>query len=240
MEKPSELPEIVVDLSEDPSHTKRKGENVINENQGNSSESEQQFAKRVSEYLNSAPFLENLKTIEGLNDKSDMIGATTEYFILNPDGQGVEAFVEELKNRNQKNKNIGANKDDLLLESVKARLGFDTATNDLDAASVKQIYEYIYNHLIRDGYVFHGFNGAFESSIKEHGLDPNQVPWDQKKLDEVAAIGHPYGLNILGLHSVSMPKARTLHQVRIIMTLCPGIFINMQLILLSGSVNFVV
>lgn len=196
-----------MDLKEDVPRGKEPQieEFVVGDDKEHSLESRQGFPERISDYINSESFLENLKEIERLADKSDMIGAVTEYFILNPDGQGIENFVKELRARHEGGKHMGANKDDLLLESVKTRLGFDVPINDLDTESIKRIYDYIYDHLIREGYVFHGFNGAFESSIRERGLDPDHVPWNQARLDEVAQIGHSYGLNILGLHSVRMP-----------------------------------
>lgn len=182
---PHELPETKVDLSEE-SHESKE---------------DQQFAERLSGFFHSPRFLEHFEKIDGLGKKSDFVGATTEYFVLNPDGAGADEFAKEIFNQKETKKD----KEELLIESVKRRLGIDVPTDDLDEVTEMQVYNYIYDHMIRNGYAFHGFNGAFESSIRESGLDPSKVLWEKNKIDKVADIGDRYGLGFLtGMHKVRM------------------------------------
>jgi hypothetical protein len=60
---------------------------------------------------------------------------------------------------------------------------------DLEPIEAKEIvYKYFLENYIRKGYLFHGFNGAFEKSILTNGLDPEMRFWDWKDLSEIKDI----------------------------------------------------
>ncbi|MEI6553308.1 MAG: hypothetical protein WCO09_01960 [bacterium] len=157
------------------------------------------YADRIGKVLNSEKFLNKLETVENGNKRGEIVGAVTEYFILHPDGFDVDWYIDQLVNQDSK---YDVKTGDLLIESVMRKFpNGDSINDDLSPERVKSIYLYIYDTMVRNGFVFHGFNGAFEESIREQGLSTEKRFRSKQDLDEVADIGHAYNVNLLGLHS---------------------------------------
>lgn len=78
----------------------------------------------------------------------------------------------------------------IMIQQVIDQLGIqDIPENEKNDA----VFNFIRKNFIEDGYYFHGFNGAFETSIKEHGLNPSERFWDAEELAEMDELGKRVG-----------------------------------------------
>ncbi len=168
------------------------------------SNEEKEFSEMISSYLNADSFVEKVGQIEYESQRSVFIGEVVEYLVLHRDAEGADAYVDGLLKR----KETKLEKCDLLIESVKNKLGIEVSDNDLSDEEAEKIYQYIYERMLRDGYVFHGFNGALETSVRENGLDQSKAPWDTAELDEIGEIGKEYGVNLVGQHYAHIGQER--------------------------------
>jgi hypothetical protein len=72
-------------------------------------------------------------------------------------------------------------------------IGIDQAAKDLELTETNSLYakKVIYDYLVEEGlkskFLLHAFNGAFEESINQYGLDPSIRMFDQGDLDAVQA-----------------------------------------------------
>ncbi|MDB5204315.1 MAG: hypothetical protein JWP09_343 [Candidatus Taylorbacteria bacterium] len=165
---------------------------------------ENKFSEMISQYLNDDSFIEKLSQIKYESQKGNFIGEVVEYLILHRNTEGVDVYVDGLLNR----KETKFEKGDLLIESVKSKLGIETLNNDLSDEEAEKIYQYIYERRLRDGYVFHGFNGVFEASIRENGLDQSKASWEFAELEEVGEISRAYGVSLVGQHYANIGEER--------------------------------
>lgn len=150
-------------------------------------------ATRISNYLNSPNYLELIKTFD-LEKRGEVIGLTTQYFILHPDGKDADDFVHQLQGINFSGILGNARVTQLLVDSIAKKLGL----NNIETDNAKtQIFDYyIENHEL-NGVYYHGFNGAFESAILTNGLTTNERFWNWKDLDEIRKIGEINGKGML-------------------------------------------
>lgn len=100
---------------------------------------------------------------------------TLEYGVLHPDLFGIDAFLDGIKTSGH----FGADKG--FTASIADRLHIDPESQ----GGKEAIFSYYYDKIIGNGVYYHGFNGAFEDAIREHGLDPQMRHWDN---DEVRGI----------------------------------------------------
>lgn len=70
----------------------------------------------------------------------------------------------------------------------------------------KLLYEYLVQESLKTKFVFHAFNGVFEESINQHGLDPNMRLFDQGELDTVRANSGAESSTLLGWQQSSKGK----------------------------------
>lgn len=92
-------------------------------------------------------------------------------------------------------------KSDKVLQAIRSALGelskdlsVDQAIVDLELVEVdspeakKAIYNYLIDQGLKGRFLLHAFNGVFEESINQYGLDPDIRIFDQEELDAVQNI----------------------------------------------------
>ncbi len=146
-------------------------------------------AARISNYLNSPNYL---RLIRGFDPKQrgEVLGLTTEYYILHPDGKGADDFVRQLQGVDFSGMGRSAKVTRLLVDSMAKRLGINDVSTDEAKA---KIFDYYIDHHVLKGVYYHGFNGAFESAILSEGLTTDDRFWNWKDLDRIREIGAKTG-----------------------------------------------
>jgi len=172
-----------------------------------SAETNENLATSISERLDSPSFKEKLLELPP-ESRDAAIGMALEYSVLHKDGFDFDKFTSTFHDRllSLGEKHIYSGKKESMLtgiyiESVAKKLSIERPFQEDDE---KRIFTHIADNLIVDGYVYHGFNGSFEESIRENGLDPQKVMWDIEDLKGVSAIGSAHGNPmLLGWHSAN-------------------------------------
>lgn len=166
------------------------------------------FAQAVSERINSESFKEKMLEFPE-KERNSVVGLAVEYNILHPDGFGFEEYLTKLSStlssKEVKNFSNSGVKEKLMSEayinSVSSKFGLSEPFSESDE---KQIFEYIADKIFINGYAYHAFNGSFEKSIQEHGLDNSAVPWDVSELSRITEIGKNHGKPmLLGWHAIN-------------------------------------
>jgi len=154
---------------------------------------------RISNFLTSAEFLGILETFKP-EKRQALIGATVEYFVLNPDGQGVELFLGGLgidQDKVVSSRSMGGFDEKrqvgLLVDSVIRRQGLQEPLTD---AQWKLIYDYIVQKTYQQGRYYHAFNGVFEQSIRNTGLRPDAEIVDASEVENINAICNRCGVRL--------------------------------------------
>ncbi|QQG44781.1 MAG: hypothetical protein HYW86_02605 [Candidatus Roizmanbacteria bacterium] len=155
--------------------------------------SKESRAARITNYLNSNEYIDKLQRFDERH-RSEVIGLTTEYFILHPDGQGADDFVRDLQKVDLGDYEKDHKISKLLADSIAQRLGINDVTS---REAVEQIYNYYLDSVIVNGVYFHSFNGAFELSIRANGLTTDQRLWDWEELRRISEIGEKTGRSML-------------------------------------------
>ena len=110
--------------------------------------------------------------------RMEAVGITLEYLLLNPDGAHFWEFIQQLQNRFYSS-------NDLLAESVVRRV---VQGDDNSGEARSAVMDYLKVHYMDHGYYFHGFNGVFESDIRERGLSAGRRSWDWEELRRIHEI----------------------------------------------------
>lgn len=155
------------------------------------------FSSEISSVVNSQPYLVYLHKYPeskslGSNElsRSDVIGSTIEYsHLVSSNGADVFRYLEDCYNSNNK-ENIRTN---ILISHIAKKLDIE---NINEAEGKNKIFKYFNEHYEKDGYYYHGFNGAFKKSIIENGLNPNTRFWDWNDLKEINNILTPAGIGM--------------------------------------------
>lgn len=163
--------------------------------------------ENISKYFMSAMFQEQIAEFPD-NHRNGIVGVILEYYVLHPDGFQIELFISDLRDTDYGNPEVGMlsstskmQKELLLYKSVLKRLNL---TEPLTLYDTKAAFEYIRERVLVQGFVFHGFNGMFEQSIREHGLHPGKVPGDIAELKHINEIGARHGNSmLLGWQSIN-------------------------------------
>lgn len=115
-----------------------------------------------------------------------LLSLTLEYMILHRNDFGYEKFIDAIidSGLKQNDPNFRVKVGKLLITSLRERLNAneDTTQNNM------RVYDLIVENYIRKGYMFHGFNGSFASSIQKHGLNASKFFWKQSDLDFLETI----------------------------------------------------
>lgn len=158
----------------------------INETKNSANINELSFEDRISYFLNRPETIRVLKTFsyEWINH---MIWIIIEYFILFNDWDGIEDYLDYLKwiKLSENNKWCIKERIKFLVQQVAKKLWIKEIKSDEDK---EKIYSYFNEKFIREWYLFHSFNWAFEVSIKNKWLTTNQLPWNWEELDSIKRI----------------------------------------------------
>lgn len=162
---------------------------ISGESQRTPEDQDKELGRTITEALNSDEFLSRLKEFED-KDRNAVIGASLEYMTLHRQGDGLDEFLNSLKNGRVDNESISKG----LIKSIAQKLEIEDIHSP---ESQRKIFDYYYTRTEVEGYVFHGFNGAFEESIRKNGLNPSERMWDWEDLARVQEIGAKRGKNML-------------------------------------------
>jgi len=164
------------------------------------------FAENISERLNSESFREYMVQFP-IKKRNDVIGLALEYNILHPDGFDFDEFMETLLREVKEVNNFegrGAKEEitsQIFIDSVAKKMNISKPFSE---DGEKAIFDYLVDKMYTNGYVYHAFNGCFESSIRANGLDHTVVPWDIYELEEITEIGKRHGIPmLLGWHDLN-------------------------------------
>ena len=163
--------------------------------QNNFEESWEIDEKIISEHLNSKLFLDTLHTFE-LSNREAVIGLFIEFLVLFPKAtkNDVERFVIFLGEfRNSGSMTIGLEFND--------RKKFNdyiidyawTYLSDGNEGSTKKVEDYFIKFDL-SGVFFHGFNGAFEDSVRGVGLSAEKRDWDWEEWEAIESLLNNVGL----------------------------------------------
>lgn len=131
--------------------------------------------EKISHLINQPEVTEIIRQKGG-----EMLGVAIKFIILFPeDEEGLVDFLRQYKGHNSPKSEA------LLIRKIAEKLGLTESESE---ESIRKIYEYFYEKFVKNGYYFHGFNGAFLSAIEEHGLDPHERLWDWDEINEITAI----------------------------------------------------
>ena len=157
-------------------------------------------AQRLSDFFASDTFIEKVKKFKEKN-RNYVTGYVAEYFVVNPDGTGVDNYLDKLFIVDADSSDLIEmgnimKKDMCLLESVADRLHInlppDAYSTD-GADSGRRLFDYIREHCYVNGKIFPAFNGIFEESIRQHGLDPQRIADREAEKQEIINIGVRHG-----------------------------------------------
>ncbi len=148
--------------------------------------------ERISRELRKAETIEQINAFPE-DIRNLMVGEIVEYCILMQDSHNIDVpgYMNRLQAIGPLPKQFGSSMDykkaklTMLIQMVTEKL----ALQELESNESKEkIYSYFANNFIKNGYLFHSFNGAFEENIRSEGLDPNKRIWDQEELDDISGI----------------------------------------------------
>jgi len=145
--------------------------------------------KMISAELNSKETLEVIKSFSEEN-RDKIVGEALYYLTLFPENTSLEKYLKELKD----NEHLAKWGDSLKFQQKKIELLIVSATEalglkDPESPEAKEkIYEYFVKKHYAEGYFFHSFNGVFDGSVREKGLDPKTRQWDWEELNHLRAI----------------------------------------------------
>lgn len=158
---------------------------------------------RLSEHLESEEFLQYLHRIPK-NLREVIVGSEIDYFILHKDGFNIDLFhkgMEQLVSNYSSSLDIKTEKiKSLMIDSVIDKLGYNKSLTEEEQ---KEVFSYVSKNYVQNGYFFHGFNGAFEKSIRTKGLTTGERIWNKDDLDTIAALEKKYGARILGWYNIN-------------------------------------
>ncbi|MDB5179087.1 MAG: hypothetical protein JWN01_1030 [Patescibacteria group bacterium] len=146
---------------------------------------------QMSRVFDSEWFAETLRLFPD-DDRERVLGCAVEYMVAM--GGGDEAALEGYLSQLQpvivsldytSYDAFEHKKCELLVDAVVTKLGLGDSETD---ESKEQIFGYVKDNFITQGYYFHSFNGVFEESIREHGLDPHMRLWDKKELKDISDV----------------------------------------------------
>ncbi len=144
---------------------------------------EASMEEKISELLN------NKETVERLNKFPDelrdgAIGLLVEYKVIFPDCDNFNEYLDSLKAIESRSPGWpGGEKTKILIEHISKEL----TRNGLEP-SEEEVANYFTDNYVKNGYFFHSFNGAFEDSIKQRGLDVDTRFWDWDELKDISDI----------------------------------------------------
>ncbi len=172
-------------------------------NDAENREKELLFAERVSSFLNSEEFREEIWYFDAQH-RETIVGSAIEYLILHKDTDNLDSFWQKLGSIEKKDwgHSVYHSKfEDFLVQSIADKLGLEYP---FSPEGEEKAYAYALENFVLKGYYFHGFNGVFEESIKKNGLSPIDRLWDTKELRETSEIGLRYGNKmLLGWHALN-------------------------------------
>ena len=151
-------------------------------------------AERMSVLLNSPTTLNKIREFpEKIRGK--VIGGIIEYLILFPETTDIESYLDKLQTISELEENprgdleFKGKKVQHIINQVKENLGIEES----DPTADEKIYQYLVEKFFKEGYLFHSFNGSFEESVRENGLDLHKRDWDWQKLERIREICTPVG-----------------------------------------------
>ncbi len=143
----------------------------------------------LSQVLCSERYLKMLELVPAAT-RPKCIGVALEYGWTFPDGKGfwefTSALVEQCRNSDIKPQDFSAIVGTLFAVSIRKK--FDSSIDNETEADKQAMYEFLVDRWFSNGAVYHGFNGAFEPSIRRHGLTTGLRNWDWDELKEVHQI----------------------------------------------------
>jgi hypothetical protein len=149
--------------------------------------SDEELAKLISQKLRSRK-IEDLRSTSSLSENY-ITKVVLDYFLLNRDNSEFDQYIDQIKSLSQRKRlSLELNDSDhneILFNTVKRRLQLHPEETILDR---KKVLEYFLETYNQNGFVFHGFNGVFEDSIKENGLDPTKRSWDTTESAKMLSI----------------------------------------------------
>ena len=144
--------------------------------------SDAELAELIEKKLHSRDSHSRVKALGDVN----FMSLTVEYLVLHRRDSGYEEFIDEIINSrlNPRDESFREKIRHSLIKSLRKRLDAneDTFSNN------ERVYDFIVENYIKKGYMFHGFNGAFDSSIQKHGLNSSKFMWDEYHLDTLETI----------------------------------------------------
>lgn len=124
--------------------------------------------------------------------KSEFIGDIVQYGILFPDAtpDDIDKYANAQSiNRSQRHYDGGlwqpTQKAMLITKEVARTLGI--APDNIEEHK-EDIARYVYDHFRTNGFVFHGFNSAFEGSIKQYGLSTEEREDDNSEIQRIESL----------------------------------------------------
>jgi hypothetical protein len=151
-------------------------------------------SERMSVLLNSPATLNKIREFPEKN-REKVVGEIIEYLILFPETTDLEAYLDELQTISKLEENprgdleFEGKKIQFIISQVKEKLGLEES----DTTADEKIYQYLAQKFYKEGYYFHAFNGSFEESVRENGLDLDKRDWDWEKLERIREICTPAG-----------------------------------------------
>ena len=118
-----------------------------------------------------------------------IIGAALLYLRIHPDGFEFWNFIGQLDAEKALNILNGFDVS-FINDSILRKLGISDP-NDL--TSKERVRDFLIDRLSNNGVLMHGFNGAFESLIRIHGLVPGMRAWKREEIEEIHEILEPHG-----------------------------------------------
>jgi hypothetical protein len=123
------------------------------------------------------------------NDRAFAVERLVQYLAHFEDMHDPDMLVEEIAGSLDNLMGLG-------IRQISKHLGFgpDVPT---DLEERRLIIKECFDRFRRDGCVFHGFNGTFESTIRQEGLNPQRRAWEWRDLQKIHDIGTRLGREFL-------------------------------------------
>lgn len=141
---------------------------------------------RMSTLLSDSRTIAGIRTFAS-RSRDWVIGELIRFLVLFPETDDLTECLHELAGKQDEYH-------DFLLRSIVRTLGL---TSPFTLEKRKSILRYWFERTNLDGYMFHSFNGSLESSIRTHGIHPDERAWDPQDLRKIQAIGKLRGFSLL-------------------------------------------
>ncbi len=156
-----------------------------------------ELEREFSELTESKEFLEAIRQFP--DEARDVaVGLGVEYFMFDKNWDNLRDYLQDLREKLGTNPGffdidkITDERASLIVKRLAETLGIDSESEE----GKEKLFRYLSDAYEKEGYLYHGFNGAFRDAVSEHGLQPEMRTWDWDDLQSISQLLTRVGLSM--------------------------------------------